>query len=162
VITRNESIIMDVVTRIMVPIIQIFALYVIFHGHYSPGGGFQGGALLAASVLLQRVVLGSERSQMGFPTRLAVPFAITGILIYVGTGLWSMPFGGNFLEYDQIPLDLAPDWLRNTGILLVEIGIAFAVMGALVSIFDDLASGGKSAPEEDASSPDGAAGRRPS
>ena len=49
-----------------------------------------------------------------------------------------MPFGGNFLEYDSIPLAMSADWLHNTGILLVEIGIAFAVMGALVSIFDEL------------------------
>ena len=43
-IRREDSVIVHVVTRVMVPLIQIFALYVIFHGHYSPGGGFQGGA----------------------------------------------------------------------------------------------------------------------
>jgi multicomponent Na+:H+ antiporter subunit B len=138
VITRHPSIIMDVVVRVMVPVIQIFAFYVIFHGHYSPGGGFQGGALLAASVLLQRVVLGQERSQPSFGRGLAMPFAITGILLYLVTGLGDMPYGGNFLEYDMLPFGMAPDWLHNTGILLVEIGIAFAVMGALVSIFDEL------------------------
>ena len=137
-ISRNDSPITDVVTRLMVPIIQIFAFYVIFHGHYSPGGGFQGGALLAASIVLQRVVLGQERSQPGFTYHLALPFAITGILIYVLTGVGDMPFGGNFLEYDTLPLGLSDDWLHNTGILLVEIGIGFAVMGALVSIFDEL------------------------
>lgn len=137
-ITRNESPITEVVTRMMVPIIQIFAFYVIFHGHYSPGGGFQGGALLAASIVLQRVVLGQERSQPGFPRHLAMPFAVTGILLYIGTGVVDMPFGGNFLEYDTLPLAMSADWLHNTGILLVEIGIGFAVMGALVSIFDEL------------------------
>ena len=159
-INRNESVIMDVVTRIMVPIIQIFAFYVIFHGHYSPGGGFQGGALLAASVLLQRVVLGYERSQASFPNRLALPFAIIGIFLFAGTGLGGMPYGGNFLEYDQLPFGMQPDWLRNTGILLVEIGIAFAVMGALVSIFDDLARGGRGEPEAAETDPGTGSGRR--
>lgn len=144
-ITRHENVVLDVVTRVMVPFIQIFSFYVIFHGHYSPGGGFQGGALLAASVLLQRVVLGEERSQPSFPSWLGIPFAVAGILIYVATGLADMPFGGNFLEYDQLPFGLAPDWLHNTGILLVEIGIGFAVMGALVAIFDDLAGSGSGA-----------------
>lgn len=139
---------MDVVTRVMVPIIQIFAFYVIFHGHYSPGGGFQGGALLAASVLLQRVVLGRDRSQAGFPSRIAVPFSIVGIFVYILTGLGSLPIGGNFLEYDQLPLGLSTDMLHNTGILFVEIGIAFAVMGALVSIFDSVARGGGGGPED--------------
>lgn len=158
-IARHESIIMDVVTRIMVPIIQIFAFYVIFHGHYSPGGGFQGGALLGASVLLQRVVLGRERSQLGFASRLAVPFAIIGILIYMFTGLGSMPFGGNYLEYDQLPFGMHADMLRNTGILLVEIGIAFAVMGALVSIFDSLVRGGQGGPDDAVTTTTGSTGR---
>ncbi|HMS17523.1 MAG TPA: MnhB domain-containing protein, partial [Planctomycetota bacterium] len=41
--------------RLVSPYIMLFGLYVIAHGHYSPGGGFQGGALLAASVLLVRL-----------------------------------------------------------------------------------------------------------
>ena len=43
--------------------------------------------------------------------------------------------GGNFLQYDHLPLGLSPDMLRNWGILLVEIGVAFAVMGTLGSAF---------------------------
>lgn len=141
-IRRDESIIVDVVTRIMVPIIQIFAFYVIFHGHYSPGGGFQGGALLAGSVLLQRVVFGRDRSQGGFPSRYGIPFGIIGIVVYFGTGLLAQGAGGNFLQYDALPFGLEADMLRNTGILLVEIGVGFAVMGVLISIFDDLVEGG--------------------
>jgi multicomponent Na+:H+ antiporter subunit B len=141
-IARDESIIVDVVTRVMVPIIQIFAFYVIFHGHYSPGGGFQGGALLAGSVLLQRVVFGRDRSQGGFPARLGIPFGVVGILLYFGTGVLAQANGGNFLQYDALPFALEADMLRNTGILLVEIGVGFAVMGVLVSIFDDLVEGG--------------------
>jgi multicomponent Na+:H+ antiporter subunit B len=137
-IARQENLILDVVTRIMVPIIQIFAFYVIFHGHYSPGGGFQGGALLAGSVLLQRVVFGRARSEPGFPRRLALPFGITGVLIYFGTGVWALAAGGDYLEYDALPFPFHADMLRNTGILMVEIGVAFAVMGILISIFDDL------------------------
>jgi len=143
VIERDRGIIVDVVTRVMVPIIQIFAFYVIFHGHYSPGGGFQGGALLAGSVLLQRVALGRERSQGGFSAKLGVPFGIIGILIYFGTGLWALVSGGNFLQYDALPFGMDPVMLRNTGILLVEIGVGFAVMGILISIYDDLAEGGE-------------------
>jgi multicomponent Na+:H+ antiporter subunit B len=122
----------------MVPFIQIFAFYVIFHGHYSPGGGFQGGALLAGSVLLQRVVFGKRGSQAGFATRLGIPFGVMGILLYAGTGFLAQVGGGNFLQYDHLPFGLSPVYLRNVGILLVEIGVAFAVMGTLVSIYDDL------------------------
>ena len=135
---RYDSTIVDVVSRAMVPVIQIFALYVIFHGHYSPGGGFQGGALLAGSVLLQRVVFGSERSNPGFPKKLGTWFGIIGLLIYGGTGMFAPFFGGAFLQYDLLPFGLDPVNSRNTGILLVEIGVAFAVMGTLIAIGDDL------------------------
>ena len=138
----KESIIMDTIVRIMVPFIQIFAFYVIFHGHYSPGGGFQGGALLAGSVLLQRVVFGRDRSQGGFASKLGIPFGVIGIIVYFGTGLLAQAGGGNFLQYDAMPFALEADMLRNTGILLVEIGVGFAVMGVLISIFDDLVEGG--------------------
>jgi multicomponent Na+:H+ antiporter subunit B len=137
-IRPKESVIVQVVTRTMVPLIQIFALYVVFHGHYSPGGGFQGGALLAASVLLQRVVLGRESSQPGFASFLDTPMGIVGALIFAGCGVVALVFGGRYLQYDQLPFGMTDDMLRNTGILIVEIGVAFAVMGTLVSIFDDL------------------------
>jgi multicomponent Na+:H+ antiporter subunit B len=139
-IRPQNSVIVDLVVRIMAPMIQIFAFYVIFHGHYSPGGGFQGGALLAASILLQRVVLGRRRSARSFSPRLAIPFGAVGIAIYALVGLWPLATGGNFLQYDYLPLGLSPVFLRNTGILLVEIGIAFAVLGTLVSIYDDLSN----------------------
>ena len=47
---KNNPIIL-LVSRMVSPFIMLFALYVIFHGHYSPGGGFQGGTLLAAALL---------------------------------------------------------------------------------------------------------------
>lgn len=140
-IERKDSMIVEAVTRAMVPAMQVFALYVVFHGHYSPGGGFQGGALLAASVLLQRIVLGMEGSVAGFPVRWGTPFGVAGVLIFAGTGVWAMAAGGNFLQYDALPWGMPADWLRNTGILVVEVGVAFAVMGTLVSIYDDLVGG---------------------
>lgn len=137
------NVITDVVTRAMIPVIQLFALYVVFHGHYSPGGGFQGGALIAASILLARMVLGFERSQYLFPTRLGTPLGLLGIAVFAGVGLEALPFGGNLLDYSRLPLGLPSDMLRNWGILFVEIGVALAVTGTLVSIFDDLTTGGR-------------------
>lgn len=140
---QSDSIILDVVCRLMTPIIQIYAFYVIFHGHYSPGGGFQGGALLAGSILLQRVVLADE-SHATFSPKMGIPLGAVGVLVWLATGVWGLAGGGNFLQYDHMTLPMAADMLRNTGILLVEIGVAFAVMGVLVSIFDDLAGGASS------------------
>jgi len=59
-ISISDDIIIRTVSRIFVPFIQIYALYVIMHGHHSPGGGFQGGVILGASFILYLITHGLE------------------------------------------------------------------------------------------------------
>ena len=48
----ERDIIIRTVCRLLVPFVQLFGLYVIMHGHSSPGGGFQGGVIIASSFIL--------------------------------------------------------------------------------------------------------------
>lgn len=138
-IKRHESIIIQITSNAMVPFIQLFALYVIFHGHYGPGGGFQGGVLLAVSIILMRLYLGKETARRKFPTKLAAALAAIGIIIFMLTGLIPMTTGGAFLDYGYLPIPgLSGAALRSSGILIIEIGIALAVFGTLVLMFDNL------------------------
>jgi len=140
---RYQSIIVQTICSLLIPFIQLFALYVIFHGHYGPGGGFQGGVLLAVSVILQRLYLGTEVSSKKFPPKLALAFGAIGMLIFGLTGLIPMATGGAFLDYGNLPiLWVHGAELRYFGILIVEIGIGLAVFGSLVLIFDNLVGGG--------------------
>lgn len=121
---------------------MVFGFYVIFHGHYSPGGGFQGGALLAASLLLIRISSGRRISRIQFSDYMTTPLAVLGVVIYFGTGLLAIAFGGNFLDYSYLPLPgIEGVMLRYWGILIIEFGIGMAVMAVLVSIFDDILKG---------------------
>lgn len=134
-----QSIIVQTVCSLLIPFIQLFALYVIFHGHYGPGGGFQGGVLLGVSVILQRLYLGHKMAYQKFPPKLALVFGAIGLLIYGLAGIVPMIFGGAFLDYGNLPLFWVQDAeLRALGILIVEIGIGLAVFGTLVLIFDNL------------------------
>ncbi|HLS27942.1 MAG TPA: MnhB domain-containing protein [Opitutales bacterium] len=137
----SYSIVVRVVVRLVARVVQLFGIYVIFHGHYSPGGGFQGGALLAAGFILVRLTDGFRVSQLEFPSHIAIPLAGLGGLLFFVVGFLAMTGGGMFLEYPSIPIGLSSVDLRYYGILVVEIGIAAAVAAALVSIFDNLVGG---------------------
>lgn len=138
---KDNNPIVSLVSRMVSPFIMIFALYVVFHGHYSPGGGFQGGTMLAAAVLLIRLAAGKDVSQYQFKKSWGNRLGSVGVLIYFGTGFLAMLMGGNYLNYHHLPLGLEPFMLRSWGILIVEIGVAMAVMGILVAIYDDLLEG---------------------
>jgi multicomponent Na+:H+ antiporter subunit B len=127
------------VSRLLVPFTQIFALYVITHGHYGPGGGFQGGVILAASMMLLRLVLGEEYEHRRFSPTLATFVAAVGMLIYGVAGLLPLVSGGNFLDYAYLPIPgLSSAELRYHGILIVETGVGLVVWGTLVILFDYL------------------------
>jgi multicomponent Na+:H+ antiporter subunit B len=121
---------------------MVFGLYVITHGHYSPGGGFQGGALLAAAVLLVRLAAGQRIAQNQLSEILTMPFSILGIALYFGIGLVAVIMGGYFLDYGKLPIPgLDPIQLRFYGVLIIELGIGLAVMAVLVLIYDNMTKG---------------------
>lgn len=139
---RSESPIILLGTRLLSPYIMVFGMYVIFHGHYSPGGGFQGGALLAASLLLMRIAGGTKIGNIHFKEYLTTPLAAVGVLIYFGTGLVAIFAGGYFLDYEKLPFGwMTPAELRFWGILIIELGIGLAVMTVLLIIYDNMVKG---------------------
>ncbi len=131
--------IVRVACRTMARIIQVIALYVIFHGHYSPGGGFQGGAFLAVAVILLRIGEGFEVSQRELNSKYTLAIGAIGALLFTGVGVANLLSGGVFLDYSYTPIPGmgSPD-RHYWAILIIEIGVALAVMAVLVAIFDRL------------------------
>ena len=136
---QYDSVTVRTVAKLLVPFIQVFGLYVVFHGAKSPGGGFQGGAILAASLILVRLTAGPEISARLLPGTTALRLGACGVLFYALVGLVAMCDGGSFLDYGALPLPLPPAELHAVGIEAVEVGVAFAVCCVMLSIFDDLA-----------------------
>lgn len=137
-----ESLIVRFAARVQAPLLQLYALYIVFHGHYSPGGGFQAGAALAASFLIPRIVEGSSAARRGMTTRRATSFAIAGVAIFLTLGILPLLYGESFLDYSA--LELLP-WpmphgaaTRAIGTLGIEIGVTLAVMGVMITLYDDL------------------------
>lgn len=141
-IAPSDSLIVRLSCRIIARILQVFAIYVVFHGHYSPGGGFQGGGLLAAAVILLRIGEGNEGSQVEMPSSLALVLGSAGALVFLLSGTVNMLTKGYFLEYAHVPFaNISAADLHYWEILVIEIGVALAVMGILVFIFDQLFQG---------------------
>jgi multicomponent Na+:H+ antiporter subunit B len=140
-----EDVVIKTVSRILVPFIQIYGLYVFVHGHGSPGGGFQGGCIMAASFILLAVAFNLRESKRRLKERTNAIFCALGVFIYVGTGYLSFLYSGNFLDYGQLsnlfPTD--PIKARYYGMAMIELGVQITVMAVMVSIFLDLITAGK-------------------
>ncbi len=131
--------------RLVIPFIQIFALYVIAHGHHSPGGGFQGGVILGASMILYAVSHDLRSTMKRMSEKIGALFSTAGIFIYAGTGALCLILGANFLDYSALAglLGVDPVTARSHGILIVEIGVGLAVMATMIWIYYVLSSVGR-------------------
>ena len=129
--------VLDLFCRIMQPFILLFGLYILFHGHDTPGGGFQGGVILAASAILMRMIWGG-REPWGLSFRAAVVLTCSGMFLYAAVGATALLFGGNFLDYGAIPLSSIAAENRFWGILGIEVGVAIAATGFPIVIYDSL------------------------
>jgi len=129
----------------MVPFIQIFGLYVIFHGGGGPGGGFQGGVILAASIILYVMAFGIEEGKAMLNEKTNLVMRSTGLFIYSGIGALAILFGGKYLDYGAIPLPFIHHAAETRALLIdggVELGIGLTVMAVMVTIIFDFYPGG--------------------
>lgn len=136
-IRDSEDVIIKTIARLLMPFIVIYALYVVMHGHYSPGGGFQGGVILAAGFVLLVISYGLKQTRKRMSEKLAGVISCIGVFIYGGIGALCLILGGNFLDYGKLSkiLSVTPAEARSLGILGVEIGVALTVMAVMCMIF---------------------------
>lgn len=87
-------------SQILVPLIAIFAAYIIMNGHISAGGGFQGGAVIASAVLLLLLANPSQALNTAF---LSITESLAGAL-FVLVGIAGLVFAGGFLDNRVLPL----------------------------------------------------------
>lgn len=137
----SDFLVLRVVTKLLMPFILLFALYVQFHGDYGPGGGFQAGVIFGAGFVLYGLIFGLDtlRSIIS-STVLRFGFAL-GVLIFGGTGVASLFLGGNFLNYDVLAHD--PVHGQHLGILIIEFGVGVTVASVMISIFYYFAGRGR-------------------
>jgi multicomponent Na+:H+ antiporter subunit B len=146
----SQDVIVKTLSRLLVPFMVVYALYVIMHGHHSPGGGFQGGVILAAGFVLLVVSHGLEQTRKRLSEKASGALSSIGVFIYAGIGALCLIPGGNYLDYGKLSklLPVAPAEARSLGILGVEIGVALAVMAVMFTIFHVIFTAGESAEDD--------------
>ncbi|MFO8049255.1 MAG: Na(+)/H(+) antiporter subunit B [Desulfosudaceae bacterium] len=131
--------------RLVVPFLQLFALYVIAHGHHSPGGGFQGGVIFGATIILVSIASDLRSTIRRISEEACARIASIGVLIYAGLGAICLLLGAEFLNYGILsrlfPVD--PVMARSHAILVVEIGVGTAVAAVMIWIYYNLVSAGR-------------------
>lgn len=140
-----SDLIIKTVCRIIIPFIQLYALYVVAHGDFSPGGGFQGGVIFGSSLILLAISYDLKTLVNRIKEKVLGIYAAIGVLIYVGIGAICMPMGGNFLDYSKlaplVPGD--PHHIRALGMLGIEIGVGIAVTAVMAIIYINIVSEGR-------------------
>ena len=130
----NDQIILRVISKMLIPFILLFALYVQFHGDFGPGGGFQAGVIFAAAFVLYGLVFGVEAAKRVAHPAILQRCAAMGLLIYAGTGMAGILLGGSFLEYNVLDSH-DPVHGQHLGILLVEFGVGMTVAAVMIIAF---------------------------
>lgn len=124
-----KSLILTVGARLLVWPFLIFSLYVLLRGHNAPGGGFIGGLIGAAGVVLHAFAAGvaEARSALRVDPRVV---GVTGMVLALLSGLASAlagrdPFTGLWLSFADLPLST---------VLLFDVGVYLAVFGAILTL----------------------------
>jgi multicomponent Na+:H+ antiporter subunit B len=125
--------VLRVVSKLLIPAILLFALYVQFHGDFGPGGGFQAGVIFAAAFILYGLVFGVEKARGVVSPSLIRVLIASGLLLYALVGIVSLLLGGNYLDYNVLA-DTPMDG-QHLGILLIEFGVGTTVAAVMVSLF---------------------------
>ncbi|MAV86883.1 MAG: cation:proton antiporter [Rhodospirillaceae bacterium] len=125
--------IIRVITKLMIPVILLFALYVQFHGDFGPGGGFQAGVIFASALILYSLIFGIHHARKVISSGATRMLLSVGVILYTGVGIAGIIFGGNFLDYNVLgPNNIAG---QHIGILLVELGVGITVAATMITVF---------------------------
>ena len=130
---NSREVIIKIISKKLIPLILLFALYVQFHGDFGPGGGFQAGAIFSAGFILYSLVFGFDKLVSAVSPRVLELISVTGVLLYIGVGFLCMLLGGEFLNYTVLGDTQVAG--QHLGILLVEFGVFLTVFSVLLLIF---------------------------
>lgn len=135
---RHRSLVLEVATRIIFPLIMVLSAYFFFAGHNTPGGGFAGG-LTAGLALVLRYLAGG-RYELGEALPLdAGKILGAGLFLSVGTALASLFVGAPALSSALIEVDVPVlGTVKFVTALFFDLGVYLIVVGLVLDVLRSL------------------------
>lgn len=138
-----EDQIVRITSRLVAPFIQVYGIYVILHGHLSPGGGFSGGAIFGASLVLVALSFNLEVGAKQISHDTASVLESGGALGFVVTGLVGVAVGANFLANRAagFPLGEVGELFSAGAIFIITAFLGVKVASTIVTLFYNIIEG---------------------
>lgn len=136
---RSEDIILETITGILMPFALVLGIYVIVNGHISPGGGFSGGTILGAALILHSITYGPEKTREFFSMKVFTYVTVIALLTYGALKGYSFMTGAANIP-TGIPIGTPGKILSGGLILPLNIGVGIIVAStvyALYSLFNE-------------------------
>ena len=131
------SIILITATTYLLPLLLLLSVFLVFHGHDSPGGGFVGGLVASAAFTLHMLAHGTENARKMIRIDPRTLFGL-GLLTAFLSGCLSLMSGKPFLTGLWAILELPVKWKIGTPVLF-DVGVYLVVIGATLTIIFSLA-----------------------
>lgn len=137
----KEDPILQKISAVLFPVIVIFGIYVILNGHLSPGGGFSGGAIIGAGLILYANAFGFEKTQKFFTEKTYKWVSFTALTFYCLAKSYSFYTGAHHIK-SGIPLGTAGNLLSSGLILPLNICVGMVVACTMYAFFALFRKGG--------------------
>jgi len=133
-----SSLILRTATRFLMPLLMLFALFLLLRGHNEPGGGFVGGLVVAATFVLYVMAYGVAAARRALLIDPATLLGI-GLLVALASGMAPVLFGRTFMTAMWGRVSVGSSAIDIGTPLTFDIGVFLAVIGVVLTIVFTLA-----------------------
>lgn len=137
---KNDGI-LQLAAKVLVPVLLMYGIYVVLNGHLSPGGGFSGGAIMGAALILYLNAFGFEKASRFFTFKTFRWVTFLSLMTYAGLKSYSFFTGANHIE-SGIPLGTPGAILSSGFILPLNICVGLIVMCTMYAFYTLFRKGG--------------------
>ena len=132
--------IVKIVAKFIIPVLLVFGIYIVLNGHLSPGGGFSGGAIMGAALILYSSAFGYKNIKKVVTEKFVRNVTFFSLIFYACAKSYSFYCGSHHLE-TGIPLG-TPGAILSSGLILpLNIAVGLVVTCTMYSFYSLFSKG---------------------